>query len=242
MPVRIDDPLYNQKRIPDYMKKVKKLENGCWEWKGHINPTGYGVGSYKRKIMGIHRLFYILFVSEIPKGLVIDHLCRKKNCVNPNHLEAVTQNENLARCGWGGKNWQSQKIKCPRGHEYTLIQEKNQKTHRICKICQKWRQGKIKNKISLADFEEKLRIEEKLKNKETESNKITPEIVLQLKTRFNEQPLKQAVKVKLAQKNIICFPKPTCYAMKTIERMKLPIEELAVQLGIEISKTKLFVR
>lgn len=77
---------------------VKADEQGCWLWQGHINPqTGYGTREVRGKAWRAHRFSYVHFVGEIPDGLVLDHLCRVRHCVNPDHLEPVTPQENVAR-------------------------------------------------------------------------------------------------------------------------------------------------
>lgn len=77
---------------------VKVDEQGCWLWQGHINPdTGYGYRQVRGKTWRAHRFSYVHFVGEIPDGLVLDHLCRVRHCVNPDHLEPVTPQENVER-------------------------------------------------------------------------------------------------------------------------------------------------
>lgn len=72
-------------------KIVKGYE--CWYWIGARDRNGYGVfGQLKA-----HRYAYTLLVGEIPQGLGLDHLCRVRRCVNPKHLEPVTQAENNRR-------------------------------------------------------------------------------------------------------------------------------------------------
>lgn len=76
-------------------------ENGeCWEWTGFKN-RGYGMFCVKNKQLRAHRISYTIFVGEIPKTMVIDHLCKNKDCVNPKHLEAVTNEENVRRAQKG---------------------------------------------------------------------------------------------------------------------------------------------
>lgn len=72
--------------------------NGCWLWTGHVEKTtGYGRFSFQGRACSVHRLAYETWVGPIPAGLHIDHLCRVRTCMNPAHLEAVTQAENNRR-------------------------------------------------------------------------------------------------------------------------------------------------
>lgn len=72
-------------------------ESGCWIWTGELNRNGYGrVWRLGRRVMA-HRAMYELLVGPIPEGLVLDHLCRVRCCVNPKHLEPVTVRENTIR-------------------------------------------------------------------------------------------------------------------------------------------------
>ena len=101
---------------------VIRTPGGCWEWSGAHDDSGYarlGVRRDGRKTtLGAHRLAYELYVGPIPEGLVIDHLCRNPGCVNPDHLEAVTQLENFMR-GQHLSAVTARENKCQRGHEFT---------------------------------------------------------------------------------------------------------------------------
>lgn len=88
----------------------------------------------------VHIISYELFVSEKPKGMVLDHLCRNKLCVNPEHLESVTNKENILR-GFGACANNKRKTHCPQKHEYTEQNTYRYKSNnrRDCKICMKER-------------------------------------------------------------------------------------------------------
>jgi hypothetical protein len=87
-------------------------DDGCWAWTGPTDRGGYGMTTLgKQKVMA-HRVVYELLVGPIPEGLHLDHLCRRRECLNPAHLEPVTQAENNRRAG-------AAKTHCIHGHEYT---------------------------------------------------------------------------------------------------------------------------
>jgi len=71
--------------------------SGCWIWTRPGTNNGYGVLIFEGKRQGAHRVAYQLLVGPIPNGFTVDHLCRVKRCVNPDHLEAVTRQENSSR-------------------------------------------------------------------------------------------------------------------------------------------------
>ncbi len=94
-------------------------ENGCWEWVGSLSENGYGFMSWKsRSCYRAHRYYYEREYGPIPEGLQIDHLCRNRKCVRPDHLEAVTRRENMMR-GFGVGGINARKTHCLRGHAFT---------------------------------------------------------------------------------------------------------------------------
>lgn len=83
--------LYSDKILPE-------PNSGCWFWVGGLSGRGYGVIYRKRgRNVRAHRVAVEMTKGPIPDGMVLDHLCRVHCCVNPDHLEAVTQGENVRR-------------------------------------------------------------------------------------------------------------------------------------------------
>jgi hypothetical protein len=117
---------------------VDVVENQCWLWRGQLNGSGYGRTTYGRSHEQLaHRLAYRLWVGEIPAGYTIDHLCRNRACVNPVHLEPVTNKENILR-GEGVAARRARQTHCKRGHEFTPENTRTTaKGSRVCRTCQR---------------------------------------------------------------------------------------------------------
>jgi hypothetical protein len=78
------------------MRMIRKSET-CWQWLGSLNKLGYGAFHWGDYRWFAHRFVYTVFAGAIEDGKVLDHTCLNKSCVNPDHLEQVTQGENMRR-------------------------------------------------------------------------------------------------------------------------------------------------
>lgn len=119
---------------PDELFWAKVDAQGvCWEWTGSVNWAGYGRTRRFNKLCSAHRVAWEILIGPIPKGLVIDHLCRNRKCVNPDHLEPVTQRVNTKR---GGAGRHDRPDECPRGHKFTSQNTLTRKGGgRLCRVC-----------------------------------------------------------------------------------------------------------
>lgn len=107
--------------------------DACWLWRGCTQAPGYGRFRVEPATVYAHRYAYEQMVGPIPDGMVLDHLCRVPACVNPLHLEPVTQAENVRR---GSKNGMQSRTHCANGHPFDAANTiADGRSGRVCRAC-----------------------------------------------------------------------------------------------------------
>lgn len=142
----------NTIRVRKFWASVAVLESGCWEWTGVRYPTGYGQPPFTgegHQAGYVHRVSYRWLVGAIPDGLTIDHLCRNRACVNPDHLEAVSQRVNTLRSPIAVAAINARKTHCIHGHPFSsentyLRRQSNGHWSRACRTCGRERNTQLR--------------------------------------------------------------------------------------------------
>lgn len=120
-----------------FAEKIALTDPGCLIWIGGAANNGYGTFWIDGRNVSAHRWSYEYHSGPIPAGLHLDHLCRNRRCVNPEHLEPVTCRENILR-GEGSAAQHSQLTHCPAGHAYSganLYTPPGRPRERHCRQC-----------------------------------------------------------------------------------------------------------
>lgn len=125
--------------VERFLSKVSKTPE-CWVWTAFITHDGYGLfNDENHKRVRAHRFAYQMFVGEIPLGLDIDHLCRVRKCVRPDHLQAVSHQENIRR------SIRPPRETCRNGHRWLPENIYNHpRGIKLCRLCALYRNRRIR--------------------------------------------------------------------------------------------------
>ena len=115
-------------QLARFMAKVRQGE-GCWEWIGYLHPSGYGYVNIDGQPSTAHRRLYEHVNGPVDRGMHVDHLCRNRACVRPDHLEAVTPHENSLR------GMIATRSSCAAGHPYDENTYRHPNGDRRCRAC-----------------------------------------------------------------------------------------------------------
>ncbi len=129
-----------------FNSSIKKSDNGCLLWMGGKDRDGYGIFFFRRKNRRAHRVAYWRDVGDIPKGKMIDHICRNRSCVNSDHLRCVSPREN-ALIGNGIPAINARKTHCKNGHPF----DRKYGKQRYCSICEAAKTKRLRAKWNAAD-------------------------------------------------------------------------------------------
>ena len=139
---RVDE---RESDLERFLGRIQPDAGGCWLWAGGLNGYGYGQFSMGRGVNALaHRLSYALFAAPLKPGLTIDHLCRNRGCVNPDHLEQVTGVVNTLR-GFGAPAQNARRDACVNGHLFTeenVYRRRDRNGGRECRECRRIRKRK----------------------------------------------------------------------------------------------------
>lgn len=139
------DPLREPLSVADRLWSKVDASGICWEWTAYKNPKGYGHFYRAGRWEKAHRVAYELLVGPIPRGLELDHLCRNRACVNPDHLEPVTRKVNNLR-GSSPTSYNARRTECAKGHPFDL----SRRGKRYCPQCEsERRQTKSQNSVAV---------------------------------------------------------------------------------------------
>lgn len=148
-----ETPLIARPTVVDRFFDKVTITDYCWEWTSVKNRFGHGRLWVNGRFESAHRVCHVLFIGPIPEGLVVDHLCGNPSCVNPGHLEAVTQRENLLRANtFQAAN--AAKTHCVSGHEFTPTNTlRDTEGNRVCRKCRQEESARtyLRRKARLAD-------------------------------------------------------------------------------------------
>lgn len=125
-------PRWIRSKAERFLARAVQRDNGCMDFEGPVAANGYG----RHGAIWAHRLAYEIAYGPIPSGLHIDHACANRRCVRPEHLEAVTQQENNRR----QRQRSGPARLCKRGHAFTPGNTYVTGGQRVCRECHRARQ------------------------------------------------------------------------------------------------------
>ena len=126
---------YDPLQVARLVARSAPSPTGCWIWQGAVTKAGYAEAFVGGKVRYVHRVVYESQVRDIEPMMTLDHLCRVRNCINPDHLEPVTLKENVLR-GASRAAQAARRNHCAQGHPYGPTPYIHPSGGRRCRICE----------------------------------------------------------------------------------------------------------
>jgi hypothetical protein len=136
-----------------FISRIRKDNSGCHVWTSPLDKDGYGTFYLRRRNRRAHRVAWYDMHGEIPKGMVINHICRNRACVNAQHLQVVTVTENTLKDSATVSAINARKTHCAQGHIYdrTYRTGRGRGYQRYCSICAAAKSKRLREKWRAED-------------------------------------------------------------------------------------------
>ena len=135
LPFVVEPQRLTHKEALRFARKIRLTPTGCWEWRASKSWLGYGMFNLRGRTRPAHRVTHEAVHGTVPTGLELDHLCRNRACVNPQHTERVTHRENVMR-GTNVTARNARATHCIHGHPFDAANTYYKSDGgRSCKAC-----------------------------------------------------------------------------------------------------------